>query len=139
MSANLARSAGIIGALTGVSRALGFIRDLVIAAAFGTGVAAEAFVVSFKIPNLLRDLVGEGAANSAFVPVLTECREKTREEFWRLASTLFVLMTVILTVLSVVGIIFAPALVRLLAPGFVHASDPEKFMQIGRASCRERV
>src|SRR3989338_219567 len=102
----LARSAGVIGALTSVSRVLGFIRDMVIAAAFGTGIGAEAFVVSFKIPNLLRDLVGEGAANSAFVPVLTQCRQKTREEFWRLASTLFVLMTVILTVLSVVGIIF---------------------------------
>ena len=53
----LARSAGIIGGLTGVSRVLGFVRDLVIAAAFGTGIGAEAFVVSFKIPNLLRDLV----------------------------------------------------------------------------------
>ena len=74
----LAKSAGIIGALTGVSRVLGFIRDLVIATAFGTGVSAEAFVVSFKIPNLLRDLVGEGAANSAFVPVLTECYEKKK-------------------------------------------------------------
>jgi len=78
----LARAAGIIGSLTGLSRILGFIRDVVIATAFGTGIGAEAFVVSFKIPNLLRDLVGEGATNSAFVPVLTECREKQKEEFW---------------------------------------------------------
>ena len=70
----LAKSAGVLGLLTGLSRVLGFVRDLMIAAFFGTGVGAEAFVVSFKIPNLLRDLVGEGAANSAFVPVLTECR-----------------------------------------------------------------
>ena len=123
----LARSAGIIGALTGVSRVLGFIRDLVIATAFGTGIGAEAFVVSFKIPNLLRDLVGEGAANSAFVPVLTECHEKKRAEFWELVSTLFILMTALLAVLSVLGIIFSPAIVGLIAPGFIHAQDPEKF------------
>jgi putative peptidoglycan lipid II flippase len=123
----LAKSAGIIGSLTGVSRILGFIRDIVIATAFGTGVAAEAFVVSFKIPNLLRDLVGEGAANSAFVPVLTECREKKKEEFWGLVSTLFFVMAAVLAVLSVLGVVFAPQIVKLLAPGFVDASDPVKF------------
>ena len=89
---NLAKSAGTLGGLTAVSRVLGFVRDIVIAAAFGTGAAAEAFVVSFKIPNLLRDLVGEGAANAAFVPVLTECREKRKEEFWGLVSALFLSM-----------------------------------------------
>src|SRR3990167_1555668 len=95
----LARSAGVIGGLTSVSRVLGFARDMVIAAAFGTGIGAEAFVVSFKIPNLLRDLVGEGAANSAFVPVLTECREKQKEEFWTLVTTLFWLMAGVLALL----------------------------------------
>src|SRR3990167_6047952 len=123
----LARSAGIIGGLTGVSRVLGFVRDLVIATAFGTGLCAEAFVVSFKIPNLLRDLVGEGAANSAFVPALTECRERQKEEFWRLVSTLFVVMAAVLFFLSVMGMVFAPGIVGLVAPGFLHASDPEKF------------
>ncbi len=123
----LAKSAGIIGALTGVSRVLGFIRDLVIATVFGTGISAEAFVVSFKIPNLLRDLVGEGATNSAFVPVLTECYEKKRTEFWDLVSTLFMLMTMILIALSVLGVIFSPQIVALIAPGFIHSQDPEKF------------
>ncbi len=123
----LVRSAGIIGSLTGVSRILGFVRDLVIAAAFGTGLGAEAFVVSFKLPNLLRDLVGEGAANAAFVPVLTECRENRPKEFWRLVSTLFCVMTAILTFLAVMGVVFAPAVVRLIAPGFVHSADPDKF------------
>jgi putative peptidoglycan lipid II flippase len=79
MKSQIVKSAGVIGALTGLSRVLGFVRDLVIATAFGTGLGAEAFVVSFKIPNLLRDLVGEGAANAAFVPVLTECREKRKD------------------------------------------------------------
>ena len=123
----LAKSAGIIGVLTGMSRILGFVRDLVIASAFGTSVSAEAFIVSFKIPNLLRDMVGEGAANSAFVPVLTECYEKKREEFWGFVSTLFFIMTGLLIALSVLGIIFSPQIVALIAPGFTHSQDPEKF------------
>ena len=123
----LARSAGIIGGLTSISRILGFVRDLVIASAFGTGVSAEAFVVSFKIPNLLRDLVGEGATNSAFVPVLTECHEKKREEYWQLVSTLFFIMAAILAILSVLGIVFSAQIVSLIAPGFTHSGDHEKF------------
>src|SRR6185436_10164027 len=106
-----------IGALTGVSRVLGFVRDLVIATAFGTGLGAEAFVVSFKIPNLLRDLVGEGATNSAFVPVMTECHENQKEEFWPLVSTLFLVMALILSFLTLMGVIFTPQIVKLLAPG----------------------
>lgn len=129
MSTNrvIAKSAGTIGLLTGVSRVLGFIRDIVIAVAFGTGVNAEAFVVSFKIPNLLRDLVGEGAMNSAIVPVLTECREKKKEDFWRLVSTLVAFLGGILVLLSVLGILFTPVIVRLIAPGFVYSADPVKF------------
>lgn len=123
----VAKSAGIIGSLTAVSRVLGFIRDIVIATVFGTGVSAEAFVVSFKVPNLLRDLVGEGATNSAFVPVLTEYKEKNPEEFWRLVSTLVCLMAAVLALLSLLGVWLAPEIVRLLAPGFVVSSDPRKF------------
>lgn len=123
----IAKSAGIIGSLTGVSRILGFIRDMVIASAFGTGVAAEAFVVSFKLPNLLRDLVGEGATNAAFVPVLTETREKNKEDFWPLVSTLFVALSLVLIALTIGGIVFAPAIVSVIAPGFVDSADPDKF------------
>src|SRR3989338_8509256 len=118
----LAKSAGIISGLTGISRLLGFVRDLVIASAFGTGVNAEAFVVSFKIPNLLRDLVGEGATNSAFVPVLTECHEKKKDEYWQLVSTLFLIMTGALIGLSVLGSIFSSQIVALIAPGFTHSA-----------------
>ncbi|MBI3252303.1 MAG: murein biosynthesis integral membrane protein MurJ [Candidatus Omnitrophica bacterium] len=124
---HLARSAGIIGVLTGVSRVLGFVRDLVIAAAFGTGVNAEAFVVSFRIPNTLRDLVGEGAANAALVPVLTEAWEKKRHEFWTLVSTFFYLLVMALALLCLAGVLFAPQVVALLAPGFLSSSDPDKF------------
>ncbi len=89
--------------------------------------AAEAFVVSFKLPNLLRDLVGEGAANSAFVPVLTERREKQPESFWNLVTALFLAMTVVLATLAVLGVVFAPNIVALLAPGFAESADPDKF------------
>lgn len=123
----LARSAGVIGALTGVSRILGFIRDMVIAAAFGTGLAAEAFVVSFKIPNLLRDLVGEGAANAALVPVLTEYRQKRPAEYWGLVSTLLGVSAAVLLAVSAAGVLLAPQLVLLIAPGFTDSADPGKY------------
>ena len=103
---SIAKSAGTIAFLTAISRVLGFVRDVVIAHAFGTTMAAEAFVVSFKIPNLLRDLVGEGAMNAAFVPVLTQCREKRAADFWKLVSTLFVVMALVLTAFSLFGIFF---------------------------------
>lgn len=123
----LVRSAGTIGGLTAASRILGFFRDVIIAKAFGTGLGAEAFVVSFKIPNLLRDLVGEGATNAAFVPILTDCRERKPAKFWALVNRLFVVMTMVLTLLTALGIVFAPFVVRLLAPGFVDSADPMKF------------
>ncbi len=124
---HLARSAGTIGALTALSRVLGFVRDIVIAGAFGTGLGAEAFVVSFKIPNLLRDLVGEGATNSAFVPVMTECHEKRPQDFWKLVSTLCLILSLVLLALTVLGVFFTPQIVALLAPGFLDSADPQKY------------
>jgi len=117
---SLARSAGVIGSLTLVSRVLGFIRDILIAKFFGTTIAAEAFVVSFKLPNLFRDLVGEGAMNAAIVPVLTETRTLHGEkDFWKLAWTLGMWFLIALVAISILGVVFAPAVVALVAPGFV--------------------
>jgi len=116
----LIKSTGLIGLATSASRVLGFARDVLIANFFGTTVFAEAFVVAFRIPNLLRDLVGEGAANAAFVPVLTEyCTKRTREEFWDLARNLLHVLVVVLFVVSICGILLAPVIVRLIAPGFI--------------------
>ncbi len=120
------RSAGIIGGFTAISRLLGFVRDMIIATAFGTGLGAEAFVVSFKIPNLLRDLVAEGATNAAFVPIFSECRHKKPEEFWGLVSTVVCVMGMVLAALSILGVVFAPVIVRALAPGFIASADPQK-------------
>ena len=127
MSTNksVAKSAGIIGIATLFSRILGFIRDIIIARLFGVYVYAQAFVIAFKIPNLFRDFVGEGAANAAIVPVFSEYHTKhTKEEFWELANVVLNLLLVVLTLITVLGIIFSPIIVRLVAPGF--ASDPYK-------------
>lgn len=121
----VARSAAVIGLATLASRILGFIRDVVIARLFGIYIYAQAFVIAFRIPNLFRDLVAEGAANAAIVPVLSEYSVKrSKEEFWELANILLNLLLVILSVITILGIIFSPLLVRLIAPGFI--SSPEK-------------
>ena len=68
----MARAAAVVSAATLASRILGFLRDLVIARAFGAGITTDAFFVAFRLPNLLRRLVAEGALSSAFIPVFTE-------------------------------------------------------------------
>lgn len=121
---SLAKSAGVIGLGISASRILGFIRDILIAAIFGTSMPFQAFVVAFRIPNLLRDLVGEGAANAAFVPVLTGyAATKPKEEFWKLARVLLNTMTVILAAITVAGVIFAPVIVAIISPGFVRNTE----------------
>lgn len=123
----LIKSTGVIGFATSISRVLGFVRDIVIANFFGTALYAQAFVVAFRIPNLLRDLIGEGAANAAIVPVLTqELARKGRGDFFRLAQVLFNILFWALVVFTVFGMMASPLIVRLIAPGFI--GDYEKFI-----------
>jgi len=122
---SVARSATVIGLATLTSRILGFVRDVVIARLFGIYIYAQAFVIAFRIPNLFRDLVGEGAANAALVPILSEYSVKrSKEEFWELANVLLNLLVVILSAITILGVIFSPLIVRMIAPGFI--SSPEK-------------
>jgi len=122
---SVARSATVIGLATLASRILGFVRDVVIARLFGVYIYAQAFVIAFRIPNLFRDLVAEGAANAALVPILSEYSVKrSKEEFWELANILLNLLVVILSAITILGIIFSPLIVRMIAPGFI--SSPEK-------------
>ena len=108
---HIVKSAGIIGFATVISRVLGFLRDILIAKFFGTGRYAQAFVVAFRIPNMLRDLIGEGATNAAVVPVLSEYSEtKKREEFWRLANVLLNVVLIVLAGVTLVGVAFAPVI-----------------------------
>ncbi|HPS19466.1 MAG TPA: murein biosynthesis integral membrane protein MurJ [Candidatus Omnitrophota bacterium] len=122
----LIKSTGMISIAIFSSRVMGFVRDILFAGFFGTNIFAQAFVVAFRIPNMLRDMVGEGATNSAVVPILTEYRTKaTPDEYWNVARIILNLVIVVVTILSVAGILFAPVLIRLIAPGF--SDDPEKF------------
>jgi putative peptidoglycan lipid II flippase len=121
---SVARSAATISLATLVSRILGFIRDVIIARIFGVYLYAQAFVIAFRIPNLFRDLVGEGASNAAIVPVLSEYSlKRSKEEFWELANILLNLLVVILSIITILGIILSPLIVRLIAPGFIGSPD----------------
>lgn len=112
-------AAGLIGAATFTSRILGFIRDLVLAQLFGASPSADAFYVAYRIPNLLRELFAEGSMSSAFIPVFTEYHTlRSKAETWELASAAFTTLLSIVTAVTLLGIIAAPGIVWLLAPGF---------------------
>ena len=122
----LVKSSSIISVGILSSRFLGFIRDVVLANFLGTGMIAEAFFVAQRIPNLLRDLVGEGAANAAIVPVLAEYQKtKTKEQWHKFVNVLMAWGTIILGLITILGIILAPWIVRFMAPGFIN--NPAKY------------
>ena len=112
--------------MTLASRITGFIRDTLLAVLFGAGLAMDAFVVAFRIPNLLRRLFAEGAFSQAFVPVLGEVRQRQGEEATRdLAGKVAAALAFWLFIVTVIGIIAAPVVVYLSASGF--AKDADKF------------
>jgi putative peptidoglycan lipid II flippase len=121
----LVRAVGAIGAATLASRVLGFVRDMVIARAFGAGPTTDAFFVAFRIPNLLRRLLAEGALSTAFIPVLSEfLAHRSRDEFNRMLRAVAGALLAALCAVTLLGILLAPWLVRVMAPGF--AADPEQ-------------
>lgn len=109
---------------TGLSRISGLLREQVLAYLFGVGVASDAFNAAFRIPNIFRDLFAENALSNAFVPVLTGARAKSKEEENRFASNILNALLLTVGLIVVLGMIFAPALVRIVAVGF--RSVPEK-------------
>ena len=118
-SGSLARAAGLVSALTFLSRLLGLVREQVFAALLGAGLYADAFQAAFKVPNLLRDLFAEGALSAAFVPTYARAlAQGGRERAFRMASRLLTVLAVLLGVLVVAGFVFTGPLVRVLAPGF---------------------
>lgn len=115
----MVKAAGIVGTATLASRILGFIRDAVIAWVFGAGLSSDAFIVAFRIPNLLRRLLAEGTLSSAFIPVFTEHIVKhNRPEAFQLARSAFRLLGVLLIIAAACGVLASPWIVRLIAPGF---------------------
>lgn len=121
----ITKRAGVVGFLTLVSRIAGLARDMAIASVFGTRLAADAFFVAFRIPNLLRRLFAEGALTVSFVPVFTGFLKKSHTEAKEVADITFSFMVVIVLGVTVLGVFFSPFLVRLTAWGFVK--DSEKF------------
>jgi putative peptidoglycan lipid II flippase len=118
-SGSMMRAAGLISALTLLSRVLGLVREQVFAALLGAGFYADAFNTAFRIPNLLRDLFAEGALSAAFIP--TYARERHQGGAARahqLSSRLLTLLAVVLGALVLVGLLLARPLVQALAPGF---------------------
>jgi putative peptidoglycan lipid II flippase len=112
--------------MTLASRITGFVRDTLLAVLFGAGLAMDAFVVAFRIPNLLRRLFAEGAFSQAFVPVLGEYRKQRGDEATReLAGKVLAVLGVALFVVTLIGVVAAPLVVYATASGF--AQDAEKF------------
>ena len=116
---SVAKSAGIVSAFVMLSRIFGLIREQIFAGFFGVGPARDAFIVAFRIPNLLRDLFAEGALSVAFVKVFTDFQTNVSEkEAWRLAALIFNALAVVLSGIVVLGMILAPLIVAFIGKDF---------------------
>ena len=123
---SILRSAATVSAFTMLSRVTGLIRDMLIARYFGVTAATDAFYVAFRIPNLLRRLFAEGAFSQAFVPMLSQVKEQESEERTsEFVDHVFSLLAFSVFLASVLGVLFAPAIVWLIATGF--SENPTTF------------
>jgi len=123
---NLLKSLAAVSSMTMISRVLGFVRDAIVARYFGAGMATDAFFVAFKLPNLLRRIFAEGAFSQAFVPILAEYKSQQGDE----AARTFVayvagLLTLVLAIVTAIGIVASPIIILITAPGFTE--PVEKF------------
>ena len=126
MSKKLLKSTATVGSMTLISRFLGLARDIILARLFGAGMGADAFFVAFKIPNFMRRLFAEGAFSQAFVPVLTEYKEQRQHEDVKvLVDHVSGVLGGILFLVTLIGVIAAPILVMIFAPGFLQ--DQSKY------------
>jgi len=123
---NLLKALATVSSMTLLSRILGFVRDFVIARAFGAGTVTDAFFVAFRLPNLLRRMFAEGAFSQAFVPILAEYKNKrSPEDTRRLVDHVATLLFLALLAVTLLGIAVTPILIYISAPGF--AADAAKF------------
>lgn len=125
-SRHLARSAGVVGAATMTSRVLGLVREQVLAYWFGASDAMDAFLVAFRVPNLVRDLFAEGAMSAALVPTFSKAlATEGRDRAWRLGNSVINALAIVTGGLVLLAVVFAEPIVGLLAGGF--AAVPGKF------------
>ena len=123
---NLLRALATVSGMTLMSRILGFVRDFVVARAFGAGMATDAFFVAFRLPNLLRRMFAEGAFSQAFVPILAEYKNKRGEaETHRLVNHVASALGLAVLLVSILGAIASPLIIYATAPGF--SADASKF------------
>ncbi|MSP87180.1 MAG: murein biosynthesis integral membrane protein MurJ [Methylotenera sp.] len=116
---NLLKALAKVGSMTFMSRILGFVRDTLIARVFGAGMLSDAFIVAFKIPNLLRRVSAEGAFSQAFVPILAEYKsQRSFDETHGLINRVATWLGLILVGVTLLGMLAAPLIVALIAPGF---------------------
>lgn len=108
-----------VGAMTGISRVFGFVRDMLIARVLGAGRLSDIFLAAFKLPNLFRDLLGEGALSAIFIPMFADSKHDKN-----FANNVFSWLVVVLLGLTIIFEIFMPAFITILAPGF--SADPGK-------------
>lgn len=123
---NLLKTLAAVSSMTLLSRILGFARDAIIARVFGAGMLTDAFFVAFKIPNLLRRLFAEGAFSQAFVPILAEYKSRRGHDATQnLVNQVGTALTLVLVVVALLGVVGAPWVAYVSAPGF--RADPDKF------------
>ncbi len=128
MSKQLLKSTVLVGSMTFISRILGFIRDMVAAHFFGASQGYDAFIVASKIPNFMRRLFAEGAFSQAFVPVLSEYKaNRTAAEVKQLVDRVSGCLSLILFGVTVVGVLAAPLLILIFAPGFALSDSGDRF------------
>jgi len=119
------KGAGIVGSMTAVSRVFGLLRDIVIAQYFGAGITTDAFFVAFRVPNMLRRIFAEGAMTVSFIPVFKDAEiNGGKDEAGDIFNIVFTLLSMVISVVVVAGIIFAPIIMKIIAPGF---SDPDQY------------
>ncbi|MEN3354593.1 MAG: putative peptidoglycan lipid flippase [Betaproteobacteria bacterium] len=121
---NLLRVLATVSSMTFISRILGFVRDAIVARLFGAGLMTDAFFVAFRIPNLLRRLFAEGAFSQAFVPILAEYKSRRGEENTKfLVDHVSGVLALALFLVSVAGVLAAPVIIYVTAPGFTARPD----------------
>lgn len=121
---NLLKSLAVVSTITMFSRLLGFARDAIVARVFGAGMATDAFFVAFKIPNLLRRIFAEGAFSQAFVPILAEYKSQHGKQATRtFIAYVSGLLTLVLAIVTVLGMLAAPWVIYITAPGFIDTPD----------------
>ncbi|MBS0510529.1 MAG: murein biosynthesis integral membrane protein MurJ [Proteobacteria bacterium] len=121
---NLLRALATVSGMTLLSRILGFVRDFVIARAFGAGMATDAFFVAFRLPNLLRRMFAEGAFSQAFVPILAEYKNRLGPDATHtLINRVATLLGLVVAAVAAVGALAAPLIIYVSAPGFAENAD----------------